>query len=715
MKKRTKAIGIVLLAMTFVTAMSCGNSSTGDPSSPSDPYDSSLPTLTYTGSTLSDGKVGQSYSVSIGTADLPENAEPVSISYALTSGSLPAGLTLSSGGLLSGTPTSAGTKSFTVRASAEGCNSKSASFTLKIAASDSSGGGGTPNIAFSVGTGLRSEYLYNDSGFFDGSRVYYDLIVYDAAGMDSITINEDISGAPNGFSNSRNQTRVIPITGPGIYHISQEIRNSLIYTDKYTFQYRVNAYGKSYSTNYTGAYYSYNGLWSHYFAFKSPALEYKAFSLPDGIEDKYYAVDIGTAKFLGGGAANISYRILSGSLPAGFSLSASGFLSGTSSFASAGTKRFSVEASANGYNSVLADFTLSILPQPTLPASKISGGLGYSLAIDSGSDLWTWGGNYYGQLGNGTTSDHSFPLLTKGAMKYKEVAAGTEHTLAIDSDGNLWAWGSNYQTQLGGWAFPEGSSTPIKIKDGAKFNTVAAGYDHNLLIDCDGYLWAFGGNGAGQLGDGTTTTRNSLVQIKAGSKFTAVAAGYGYSLAVDSDGNLWAWGYNGDGRLGDGTTTTRNSPVQIKAGTKFIAIAAGYYHSLAIDSVGNLWAWGTNSEGKLGDGTTIDRYSPVQIKTGTKFTSVAAGQRHSLALDSDGNLWTWGYNGDSQLGDGTTSDRYSPVQIKAGTKFSSIAAGTYHSLAIDSSGYLWAWGSNSSGQLGDGTTTNALTPIKIFP
>jgi len=140
MNKMIKAIGIVLLAMTFVIAMSCGNSSTGDPSSPGDPYDSSLPTLTYTGSTLSDGKVGQSYSVNIGTAALPENAEPVSISYALASGSLPAGLTLSSGGLLSGSPTAAGTKTFSIRASAEGCNSTTASFTMTIAASGGSEG-----------------------------------------------------------------------------------------------------------------------------------------------------------------------------------------------------------------------------------------------------------------------------------------------------------------------------------------------------------------------------------------------------------------------------------------------------------------------------------------------------------------------------------------------------------------------------------------------
>ena len=130
---------------------------------------------------------------------------------------------------------------------------------------------GTPDLVFITRNPIM-ELLYNTSGFFDGSRINFNLVVYDAAGLSSITISEKLSGTtPNGISHSKEQERVIPISGPGTYQLSQEIRNSggALASDKYTgFTYTVialKANGKSYTTKYTGAYYSYNGSWNHYF------------------------------------------------------------------------------------------------------------------------------------------------------------------------------------------------------------------------------------------------------------------------------------------------------------------------------------------------------------------------------------------------------------------------------------------------------------------
>ncbi|MDR0444435.1 MAG: InlB B-repeat-containing protein, partial [Treponema sp.] len=211
----------------------------------------------------------------------------------------------------------------------------------------------------------------------------------------------------------------------------------------------------------------------------------------------------------------------------------------------------------------------------------------------------------------------------------------------------------------------------------------AAGDDHSFAIDTGGNLWAWGRNNNGQLGDGTTTQRNSPVPIKAGTTFSAVSGGSDHSLAIDTDGNLWAWGDNYYGEVGDGTKTRRNSPVPIKAGTTFKAVAAGWIHSLAIDTAGNLWAWGSNTNGRLGDGTTVQKETPVQIQAGTTFSAIAAGYSHSLAIDTAGNLWAWGDNANGRLGDGTTTQRTSPVQIQTGTTFSAVAAGYQHSLAIE--------------------------------
>jgi alpha-tubulin suppressor-like RCC1 family protein len=97
------------------------------------------------------------------------------------------------------------------------------------------------------------------------------------------------------------------------------------------------------------------------------------------------------------------------------------------------------------------------------------------------------------------------------------------------------------------------------------------------------------------------------------SKWVFIAAGKGHSLAVRSDGTLWAWGGNGVGQLGDGTIKTRPVPVQVGKDNKWISTEAGYFHTVALQSDGSLWTWGLNEYGQLGDGTTDERHSPIQI------------------------------------------------------------------------------------------------------
>jgi alpha-tubulin suppressor-like RCC1 family protein len=124
-----------------------------------------------------------------------------------------------------------------------------------------------------------------------------------------------------------------------------------------------------------------------------------------------------------------------------------------------------------------------------------------------------------------------------------------------------------------------------------------------------------------------------------------ISAGYAHSIALKSDGTLWAWGYNGDGELGDGSTTDRYTPVQVSGGgSTWAAIAAGYAHTIALKSDGTLWAWGDNDYGQLGDGFNTDRHTPVQVSGGgNTWVAIAAGHFHTVALKSDGTLWAWGW------------------------------------------------------------------------
>src|SRR5262249_35526155 len=131
-----------------------------------------------------------------------------------------------------------------------------------------------------------------------------------------------------------------------------------------------------------------------------------------------------------------------------------------------------------------------------------------------------------------------------------------------------------------------------------------------------------------------------------------------FSLALKADGTVWGWGGNGFGQLGDGTTTLRTTPVQVRNLTGAGAIAAGGYHSLALVRYdGAVWAWGWNGSGQLGLGNNTDSVTPLQVPGLSGVSSLSGGGYHSLALArADGSIWAWGDNGDGELGLGNNSN-----------------------------------------------------------
>ncbi len=297
-------------------------------------------------------------------------------------------------------------------------------------------------------------------------------------------------------------------------------------------------------------------------------------------------------------------------------------------------------------------------------------------------------------------------------LKFSRIAIGDHHAIALKSDGTLWAWGANGYGQLGDGTTGDKSS-PIQIGTDNKWVSIAVGFYHTIALKSDGTLWAWGVNGGGQLGDGTTIDKHSPVQIGTDNNWIFISVRGNHTVVLKSDGTLWAWGANGYGQLGDGTTVSKSSPIQIGTDNKWASISAGDYHTVALKSDGTLWAWGENTVGQLGDGTTIDKSSPVQIGTDNKWISITAKNAHTIALKSNGTLWAWGLNGNGQLGDGTLINKTSPVQTGTDNKWVSIAVGSAHTIALKSDGTLWAWGHNSIGQLGDGTTADQSSPVQI--
>ena len=175
--------------------------------------------------------------------------------------------------------------------------------------------------------------------------------------------------------------------------------------------------------------------------------------------------------------------------------------------------------------------------------------------------------------------------------------------------------------------------SPVQVSGLSGVQAIVAGTAHALALKNDGTVWAWGANSNGQLGDGTGTDRSTPVQVTGGmAGVTALAAGVTHSLAAKNDGTVWAWGGNDAGQLGDGSTTDHSTPVQVSGGlVGAVGLAAGTYHSLAVKNDGTVWAWGGNDLGQLGDSTTTGRRTPVQVRGGLVGAREVAGRGCSTA------------------------------------------------------------------------------------
>lgn len=186
------------------------------------------------------------------------------------------------------------------------------------------------------------------------------------------------------------------------------------------------------------------------------------------------------------------------------------------------------------------------------------------------------------------------------------IAAGSNHSAAVTKDGDLYMWGSNGGGRLGN-GNRTNSYTPVKIMKNVA--AVSLGDEHSAAVTKDGSLYMWGNNNCGQLGNGNTTNRSTPVKIM--EKVAAVSLGGNHSAAITKDGGLYTWGDNYFGQLGNGSIKNSYTPIKIMSN---VVSSAGGSHTIALKNNGTVYTWEDNEYGQLGNGSTSSKASPVAIQ-----------------------------------------------------------------------------------------------------
>jgi alpha-tubulin suppressor-like RCC1 family protein len=312
--------------------------------------------------------------------------------------------------------------------------------------------------------------------------------------------------------------------------------------------------------------------------------------------------------------------------------------------------------------------------------------MGHTCSLTNAGGLQCWGLNNFGQVGDGSFTDRLRPVDVFGVdpTTVSMLVSGTNHTCVLTTTNEVFCWGLNSSGQLGNGTF-DNSNVPVLVFGlNGMITSISAGAEFTCAQNSWGEVFCWGNNSSGQLNDGTFVNSNVPVKSTGVRGAVLISGGSSGLQGITSDGTVQLWNsdpvqgipeennaYISAGRFADGgcTMTTygevfcwggiNNVEVSGAVGSYMLAIGEG--HACMMTTEG-LVCWGSNSSGQLGDGSFDDSDAEaVAMGLGQDVVSLTAGAAHTCAIMEDETIACWGSNRYGQLGNSTTDDSSRPI------------------------------------------------------
>ena len=280
------------------------------------------------------------------------------------------------------------------------------------------------------------------------------------------------------------------------------------------------------------------------------------------------------------------------------------------------------------------------------PVQTVSGGNNWKMvaidkiqnqgvaAIKTDGTLWFWGNNGYFNLTSVISGKSSSPVqIAGGGTNWQFVTFGMQQGIGIKTDGTLWAWGGNAYGEIGNGVVGSVASPTQEKTSATNWKMAAGGRYLSSGIRTDGTLWLWGENRY-NLVNLTTSTSSGVstpVQVTGGgTNWKTVSLGLKSVGAIKTDGTLWMWGYNHYGECCTNNTSARTTPTQeFTLSTNWKSVSVNQ-STTALKTDGTIWSWGNGVLGQSAIGNINNFSSPVQI---------APGGNNWRQVDSGLNTW----------------------------------------------------------------------------